>query len=492
MLKFGTGGWRAVIGDEFTKDNISSLAQAIVDYIKNQTQGKEALGFVIGYDRRFLSQKAALWVSEVMAANGLTVYFIQEPAPTPLIMYTIQSYGLEYGIAVTASHNSSEYNGIKLFVGGGKDAPQDITDRIEVSWNGKNREEIRRMEYEEGVRLGHIRIIDPFNSYIDNILNSIELEKIKERRLKILIDPMYGVSRTCLAAVLVSARCQIDVINDRHDPLFGGRLPSPSANTLNKLKDMVVERNYDLGVATDGDADRLGIIDEKGNFIHPNDILVLLYYYMLEYKQIRGSVVRNIATTHLLDRIARDYGQECYEVPVGFKHISSAMEEQQAIIGGESSGGLTINGRIRGKDGIFAAALTAELISVTGKTLSGLLEEIHERYGKLWTEERDYTFSEKRKKELYQLLFEEKRLPAYSKEVKNISYLDGVKIYFENDGWIIVRFSGTEPVLRIFAEMASKEEAYETVKQMEEFLQLNQVNATAQEGAANYEDGRRA
>ncbi|WP_073590613.1 phosphoglucomutase/phosphomannomutase family protein [Anaerocolumna xylanovorans] len=479
MLSFGTGGWRAIIGDEFTRDNISSLAQAIADYIKNQADQREALGFVIGYDRRFLSQKAAVWMSEVMAANGLTVYFIKEVAPTPLIMYTILSSGLEYGIAVTASHNSSDYNGVKLFVDGGKDATQDITDQVEVNWNRLKQKDIKRMEYDEALRLGRIQITDPFNSYIDNILSSIELEKIKERRLKILIDPMYGVSRTCLAAVLVSARCQVDVINDRHDPLFGGRLPSPSANTLNKLKDMVVERNYDLGVATDGDADRLGIVDEKGNFIHPNDILVLLYYYLLEYKKLRGSVVRNIATTHLLDRIAIDHGQVCYEVPVGFKHISSAMEEHQAIIGGESSGGLTINGRIRGKDGIFAAALMAELISVAGKNISGLLEEIHERYGRLWSEERDYSFSEKRKKELYRLLFEEKKLPAYSEPVKHISYLDGVKIYFENDGWIIVRFSGTEPVLRIFSEMESKEEAYEAVKQMEEFLQLNQIKATA-------------
>lgn len=475
MLRFGTGGWRAIIGDEFTRDNIESLAQTIANYINNQADTVKPAGFVIGYDRRFLSQKAAVWMSEIIAANGLNVYLINEVAPTPLIMYTIDSYGLTYGLAVTASHNSSDYNGVKFFVDGGKDAPQEITDQIEAEWNRLMPDEIKRVEYEAAKSLGKIQIIDPFNNYIDNILGSIELEKIKERRLKVLIDPMHGVSRTCLAAVLVSARCQVDVINDRHDPLFGGRLPSPSANTLNKLKDMVVERGYDLGIATDGDADRLGIIDELGNFIHPNDILVLLYYYLLEYKQIKGSVVRNIATTHLLDRIAADYGQACYEVPVGFKHISSAMEEYQAIIGGESSGGLTINGRIRGKDGIFAAALMTELISVTGKNLSGLLEEIHNRYGQLWSEERDYSFSERRKIELYRILFEEKKLPAYLEPVKHISYLDGVKVYFENDGWIIARFSGTEPVLRIFAEMESKEEAIQVVEQMETFLELNQV-----------------
>lgn len=475
MLKFGTGGWRAIIGDEFTRDNVTLLAQAIALYIKEESAGmKETIGFVIGYDRRFLSQKAAVWVSEVIAANGIIVYLINDIAPTPLIMYTVDALHLEYGIAVTASHNSYDYNGIKFFCGGGKDAAKEITDQIEQYLEGLGQEDIRKINYEDALNSEKINLIDPFNHYIDNILESIDVEKIKERRLKVLVDPMYGVARTCIQTVLVSARCNMDVINDRHDPLFGGRLPAPNAHTLNKLKDMVVERNYDLGIATDGDADRLGIIDEKGNFIHPNDILVLLYYYLLEYKKIKGSVVRNVATTHLLDRIAADHGETCYEVPVGFKHISSGMEEHKAIIGGESSGGLTINGRIRGKDGIFAAGLMVELISVTKKSLSELLEEIHQRYGKLWMEERDYSFNEEKKKELFHTLFVEKRLPVYSQPIKRISYEDGMKIYFENDGWIIVRFSGTEPVLRIYAEMESVDQVCQVAQKMEDFLHLKQ------------------
>jgi phosphomannomutase len=265
----------------------------------------------------------------------------------------------------------------------------------------------------------------------------------------------------------------MDVINDRHDPLFGGRLPSPSDQTLNKLKDMVVERNYDLGIATDGDADRLGIIDEKGTFIHPNDILVLLYYYLLEYKRLKGGVVRNIATTHLLDRIAADHGETCYEVPVGFKHISKGMEEKQAIIGGESSGGLTINGRIRGKDGIFAAALIVEMISITGKSLAEMLGEIHDQYGKPCMEEKNYTFTKEKMKELQDQLFVRRKLPQYNYKVSRVSYEDGMKIYFENDGWIITRFSGTEPLLRIYAEMETAEQAKQIISQMEEFLQLS-------------------
>ncbi|MFV0343568.1 MAG: phosphoglucomutase/phosphomannomutase family protein [Anaerocolumna sp.] len=473
MIKFGTGGWRAIIGEEFTKENVTLLAQGIASYVKSQVEEeKDEVGFIVGYDRRFLSERAAMWICEVMAANEITVYLIQDIAPTPLIMYTVDSMKLKYGIAVTASHNSFDYNGIKLFAGGGRDATLEITEEIEKIVNGLTLNNMKEMEFEEGVLNGKIKRIDPFNDYIDNILQDIDVSKIKERRLKVLLDPMYGVAKTCLQTVLISARCSMDVINDRHDPLFGGKLPSPSDKTLNKLRDMVVDRKYDLGIATDGDADRLGIIDEKGNFIHPNDILVLLYYYLLEYKGMKGGVVRNIATTHLLDRIAIDYGEECYEVPVGFKHISQGMETHGAIIGGESSGGLTINGRIRGKDGIYSASLIVELLCVSNKRLSELLEEIHNKYGKMYMEERNYTFSQKKKEELYYLLFVEKKLPNYELPITKVSYEDGMKIYFENDGWIIARFSGTEPVLRIFAEMGSSVEVSKIADEMEQFLKL--------------------
>lgn len=492
MIKFGTGGWRAIIGEEFTKDNITLLAQGIALYVKNQVEEekdeeeigekeKAGVGFIVGYDRRFLSKRAAIWISEVLAANEITVYLIQDIAPTPLIMYTVDDMKLKYGIAVTASHNSYDYNGIKLFAGGGRDASLEITEEIEKIVNALTLKDRKEMDFKEGINLGKIKEIDPFNDYIDNILQDINLSKIKERRLKVLLDPMYGVAKTCLQTVLISARCSMDVINDRHDPLFGGRLPSPSAETLNKLRDMVVDRKYDLGIATDGDADRLGIIDEKGSFIHPNDILVLLYYYLLEYKGIKGCVVRNIATTHLLDRIAKDYGEVCYEVPVGFKHISQGMEEHGAIIGGESSGGLTINGRIRGKDGIYAASLIVELVCVTNKRLSELLSEIHNKYGKMYMEERNYTFSQKKKEELYHLLFVEKKLPSYKQPIEKISYEDGMKIYFENDGWIIARFSGTEPVLRIYAEMESDLEVSKITDKMETFLNLRRKGGSCEE-----------
>ncbi|MCR5755329.1 MAG: phosphoglucomutase/phosphomannomutase family protein [Acetatifactor sp.] len=475
MIKFGTGGWRAIIGDDFIHSNINLLAQAAAMYMRERTasaDGAKELGMVIGYDRRFLSRKAAIWISEVMAANGITVFFVDEIAPTPLIMFAVRKLQLFYGMTITASHNPSDYNGVKIFTNGGKDANREETDRIEEIIAQLTESDVHQIDFEEALQSGRVKLLDPFNDYIDNILANIDLEKVKDRRLKVLLDPMHGVAKTCMQTVLVSARCELDIINDRVDPLFGGKLPAPSSQTLRKLSDMVVERGYDIGIATDGDADRLGIIDERGRFIHPNDILVLLYYYLLEYKKEKGAVVRNIATTHLLDRIAKDHGEKCIEVPVGFKYISSGMEAEDALIGGESSGGLTIRGHIQGKDGIFAASLMIELMSVTHKSLSQLLEEIYERYGVLKMMERNYSFDQDTKARLYKKLFEEKQLPDYHQPIQKISYEDGLKIYFENDGWIIARFSGTEPVLRVFAEMESEEKAEQIIKQMEDFLGL--------------------
>ncbi|MBQ2743175.1 MAG: phosphoglucomutase/phosphomannomutase family protein, partial [Oscillospiraceae bacterium] len=295
-------------------------------------------------------------------------------------------------------------------------------------------------------------------------------DAIRAKNMRVLLDPMFGVSKTALSTVLMTARCDVDTINERHDTLFGGRLPSPSAHTLAKLSNMVVEEGYDLGIGTDGDADRIGIIDENGKFVHPNEIMMLLYYYLLKYKGWRGDVVRNVATTCILDRIADDFGQKCHEVPVGFKHISGMMEKTDALIGGESSGGLTIRGHIKGKDGIFASSLLVEMICTTGKHLSDLLAEIYEKYGYMQMMEFDTKFSVEKKEEMRRVLYEEEALPEFDVEIASVSRADGVKVTFENGGWIIARFSGTEPLIRIFCEMESKEHADKMIATMREFL----------------------
>lgn len=467
MIKFGTGGWRAIIGDEFTRENICLLAQGLAD--KMIQENETANGIVLGFDRRFLSDNAAIWVAEVFAGNGITVHFINRFAPTPLIMFTVKTLDTAYGMAVTASHNPAAYNGIKVFTRGGRDASAEATAELEAFTQKATT--VNRMDYAEAVASGRILEIDPMNEYVDAILAMIDTAAIRKANLRVLIDPMFGVSKKALQTVLISSRCEVDLINERHDVLFGGRMPSPARDTLRVLRYDVTEQGYDMGIGTDGDADRIGIIDDNGHFIHPNEILLLLYYYLLKYKGWKGPVVRNLATTQLLDRIAADFGQVCYEVPVGFKHISSKMEETGALIGGESSGGLTIRGHILGKDGVFAAALLVELVAVTGKPLSSLLDEIYGKYGSAYMTEEGFSFTQAKKDALQKLLFVDKKLPEFPALTQKVSYADGLKVYFSN-GWIIARFSGTEPLIRLFCEMPTKEEAEAVAGAMKDFLEL--------------------
>lgn len=470
MIKFGTGGWRAVIGDEFTKENIQILARAMAD--KMRAEGVADKGIVIGYDRRFLSKEAMQWAGQVFAQEGITAYLINKSAPTPLVMFYVMKHEFAYGMMITASHNPAIYNGIKVFTKGGRDADEKQTAEIEDYIKDVSDIPPAEMEYDVAVSKGLIKEIYPLNEYLDNIITAVDMQKIKDANLKVALDPMYGVSETSLKTILLTARCDVDTIHERHDTLFGGKLPSPSAATLRALQTHVIEQKCDIGIATDGDADRIGVIDDTGRFLHPNDILVLLYYYLVKYKGWKGPVVRNICTTHRLDRMAEELGEKCYEVPVGFKHISAKMYATDAVIGGESSGGLTVRGHIKGKDGIYAAALLIEMLAVTGKKMSQIAEEIEERYGKIFMEERDYKFNQEKKDRIRKILLEEKKLPQIPYEIDHVSYLDGCKVYFANGGWVTARFSGTEPLLRIFCEMPEDEAAKKVCRIFEEFLGL--------------------
>ena len=475
MIKFGTGGWRAVIGDEFTRENIQKLAKAMA--FKMKAEGVDKEGLVIGYDRRFLSKETVYWTCEVMAAEGIKVWFVNRSSPTPLIMYYVMKHDYPYGMMVTASHNPSLYNGIKVFTRGGRDANEEQTKDIEkylkkvedfVAEGGS----IERADYDQAVADGMVIEFNPLNEYLDNIIERIDMEAIKHSGLFVAVDPMFGVSLTSLNTILAIARCDMDFIHTEHDTLFGRKLPAPTEHTLKELQGYVAEHGCDLGIATDGDADRLGVIDDEGKYLHPNDILVLLYYYLIRYKGWKGPVVRNIATTHMLDKVANAFGESCHEVPVGFKHISSKMQETGAIIGGESSGGLTVKGHINGKDGIYAAMLLVEMIAVSGKKLSEIMEDIYAEFGKLEMEERDYKFTQERKEAIYKMLMGDRKLPDMPYEVEKVSYLDGCKVYFKNGGWIIARFSGTEPLLRIFCEMENIKQAKALCDIYEEFLGL--------------------
>ncbi len=459
-----------MIGDGFTRQNIQLLAKAVSIKMKKENVADE--GIVIGYDRRFLSKEAVKWACEVFAAEGIHCWFVNRSSPTPLVMYYVEKHRLHYGMMVTASHNPAIYNGFKVFTYGGQDANEEQTREIEeyAAW-AETLGEIGRIDYEKAKANGLVTEFNPLNEYLDNIIANINMKAIRERGLHVVLDPMYGVSQTSMKTILSTARCEIDLIHESHDTLFGRRMPAPSKNSLTELCTYVTEMECDLGIATDGDADRLGVVDDEGRYLTANDILRLLYYYLLKYKGWRGPAVRNVATTHMLDRMAESFGEVCYEVPVGFKYVSAKMQETGAIIGGESSGGLTVRGHINGKDGIYAASLLVEMIAVTGKKLSELAREIEDEYGAAWMEERSYKFSAERKTELMKLLFEDRLIPDFGIAVEKVSYLDGCKVYFRNGGWIIARFSGTEPLLRIFCEMSEDAERYCDI--FAEFLGLN-------------------
>ncbi|MDD3403558.1 MAG: phosphoglucomutase/phosphomannomutase family protein [Hespellia sp.] len=474
MIKFGTGGWRAIIGDEFTKANIQILAKAMAKKMKNE--GVWEQGIVIGYDRRFLSKETIYWTCEVLAAEGIKTWFINRSVPTPLVMFYVMKHNFPYGMMVTASHNPAIYNGIKVFTEGGRDADeiqtQDIENYVREVETEIQTQPIVTVEYQKALDAGLVVEFNPLNEYLDNIIEHVDMQKIRDSGLHVALDPMYGVSQTSLKTILLTARCDVDLINERHDTLFGGRLPAPNHSTLRALQTYVLDYRCDIGLATDGDADRIGVIDNQGRFLHPNDILVVLYYYLIKYKGWKGPVVRNVATTHMLDRVAEHFGESCYEVPVGFKYISAKMKQTGAILGGESSGGLTVRGHINGKDGVYAAMLLVEMLAVTGMSLSEIWTKIVSEYGQLHMEEREYAFTQQKKQEIYHQIMEEKLLPEMKLPIAKVSYLDGCKVYFENGSWIIVRFSGTEPLLRIFCEMPDMQDAANLCKVFEQFLNL--------------------
>ncbi len=470
MVKFGTGGWRAIIGDEFTKANIQLLAKAMCNKMKKEGVADKPM--VLGYDRRFLAKEAMQWIAQVFAAEGIESLLVNKSSPTPLIMFYVMRHELPYGMMVTASHNPAIYNGIKVFTAGGRDADEEQTEDIERYIAEVDTANIAEMDYVEGKEKGLIQEIYPLNEYLDNIIEAVDMEAIRNAGLRVALDPMYGVSETSLKTILLTARCDVFTIHDRHDTLFGGKLPAPNEDTLRSLQNSVIDKGCDIGIATDGDADRIGIIDDKGGFLHPNDILVILYYYLVKYKGWNGAVVRNLATTHMLDKVAERFGEKSYEVPVGFKHISAKMTETDAVIGGESSGGLTVRGHISGKDGVYAAILLVEMIAKTGKKLSEIYSEIQAECGVIHMEEKDYKFTQEKKNQMIKVLMEEQKIPELPFEIDRVSYMDGSKVYFSNGGWVIARFSGTEPLLRIFCEMPEASEARQVVRIYEDFLNI--------------------
>jgi phosphomannomutase/CTP:molybdopterin cytidylyltransferase MocA len=468
LIAFGTGGWRALIGEGFTLHNVRRLSQALSNEITRQSLEKR--GVIIGYDRRFLSKQAAEASAEVFAGNDIPAILLTEDAPTPLITYATAIKDSAYGLAFTASHNPPEWNGLKVFHGDGSLLLDHETRQIEEEANALTQNDVIKLELDLALEAGVVEKRDFTNEYVDAVEALIDLDKIRAAGLRVIVDPMYGVGQLTLGTVLTEARCRVTFIHERHNPLFGGRSPAPNAEALRLLSSEMQEGSYDLGLAMDGDADRVAILDERGEYVSINDILLLLYWYLHEIRSERGGVVRNLSTSHMLDRLANQLGEQCYETPVGFKHIVTGMLDHNALLGGESSGGLTIRGHILGKDGIFACALVVEMLAKTGQKVSELLERVYSLTGRLYFVEESLPATPEMRIAVPKRLKEAPSSHIGPYRVTSISHIDGTKLLLENDNWALLRFSGTEPVLRLTVEADTPEKAKELLQWLRQFV----------------------
>lgn len=469
-IKFGTGGWRAIIGEGYTLGNLRRLCQAIAN--EATRQGIDHMGVVIGGDRRFLSRESAEAAAEVFAGNNIPVRLLPDDVPTPLVTFAAPYTESAYGVIITSSHNPPNWNGVKVFRADGSLPLDAETDRYQDEANSLRVEDVVTLDLDLARAAGVIDETPLTDPYIDAIEQIIDWELVRGSDLRVAVDPMYGTSQLTLGTILSDMRVQAEFIHAAHNPLFGGIAPAPDSERLDTLKKMIRSGGgkYDLGMATDGDSDRIGIVDENGEYVTSNELLLLIYWYLHEYKGEKGGVVRNVATTHLLDRLADHFGEEHRECKVGFKHVTAGMQEIDAVLGGESSGGLTVRGWILGKDGIFACALVAEILARTGKSMSELLEMIYGITGRLYSMEESIPATPEMRLEVPRRLESEPLTHIGEYKIVDIVHTDGTKILLENDNWALLRFSGTEPVLRLFVEADTRVKAEELLSWLRGFV----------------------
>ncbi|NLJ24134.1 MAG: phosphoglucomutase/phosphomannomutase family protein [Firmicutes bacterium] len=454
QIKFGTDGWRAIMCDTFTFANVRLVVQAIAKYLLDS--GKAAKGVVVGHDARFLAERFAEEAAKVMIANGIKVYMLPEDAPTPVVAYAVTLWQSAGAVMFTASHNPPEYNGIKYIPEYAGPASTDITAAIERNLSHPTASEAESVDLALAKSQGFLEIIDPRPQYFQHISELVDFDVIRQSGLKIVCDPMYGSGRHYLPDILQAKGCEVETIRGYRDPLFGGGLPEPTAVELAPLADKVRTSGSHLGLATDGDADRFGVIDGGGRYIAPNQVIALLLVHLVEHRGYEGAVVRTVATTHLLDRLAEKYGLEIIETPVGFKYICEKMRSQPVIIGGEESGGLSIGAHIPEKDGILADLLVAEMQAVRRGHLSQVLDQVMAEVGSVYSRRVDLRYPDDKKATLVRDLVTDPPKKVAGRGLAQITDIDGAKLILADGSWFLVRPSGTEPLLRIYIESDSE------------------------------------
>jgi phosphomannomutase len=458
-IHFGTDGWRAVISDSFTFDNLRMVAQAIADAVAseywNKNDDTDSKKVVIGFDTRFLSDRFAGEVARVLAANGFKVLLSQSDAPTPAISYAVKHEKAVAGVMITASHNAPRYNGVKLKGAFGGSALPEQCRRVEIYIND-NEEQARGpnlMDYVKARDAGLIQKFNPLNAYFDHLRTLIRTDIIAENPQRFVVDAMYGSGRGVIKSFLQGTGCEIAEIRGEMNPGFGGVHPEPIAKYLGALASAVSSGMGNFGVVTDGDADRIGAMDERGQFVDPHKIMALSLRYLVEKRGMSGAVVRTVSTTRMIDRLAKRYGMKLYETPVGFNHIADYMMQEDVLIGGEESGGISFKGHIPEGDGPIMGLLLVEMIAESKKSLVELVDDLLEDVGPAHYERVDLRLSRPvAKAEMTEFLTKQAPAEIGGQKVDEISQRDGVKYILADDSWLLIRPSGTEPVLRVYAE----------------------------------------
>jgi len=467
-IHFGTDGWRAVISDTFTFHNLRLLTQAIADAVASESWGNgndqesepDPRRMVVGFDTRFLSDRYAQDVARVLAANGFTVYLSQGDAPTPAISYAVRNLHAIGGVMITASHNAPRYNGVKLKSAYGGSALPEQCREVEVYLNdNENRGRgPNQMDYEKAREENRIIRFNPIIDYGTHLRKLVDFDKIAEGKdVRVVVDSMYGSGRGVIRGLLQGCGVEVHEIRGEMNPGFGGVHPEPIARYLTPLAGAISTGVGNFGLATDGDADRIGAMDERGTFVDPHKIMALAVRHLVEKRHWTGSVVRTVSTTRMVDRLAARYGLPVHETPVGFNHIADYMLKEDVLIGGEESGGISFKGHIPEGDGVLMGLLLIEIVASAGVPLCELVQDLLQEVGPAFYERRDLRLRRPVSKSLMtQKLCEESPAQIGGEAISQISTLDGVKYLLSDESWLLIRPSGTEPVLRVYAEGRSQ------------------------------------
>lgn len=447
-IRFGTSGWRAVIADDFTYANVELATNAICSYLK-RSRAEEVQTLIIGHDSRFMGEKFASVASGIASRKGFKVLLCDGMAPTPAISHAIRSTGAAGGINFTASHNPPEYQGIKFSTPDGAPAMPEVTGEIEAA--------IDKGESVADSSGGTVESFDIKTGYLEDLRSKINLDAIAAAKPKFAYDPLWGTGRGYLDKLLREIGLEVETLHDWRDVTFGGQAPEPGEEHIGELHDTVISKGMTLGLATDGDADRFGVIDRRGEFITPNQLIAILTDYLAESRGWTDGVARSVATSQLVDRVAKERGLKLYETPVGFKYIGELINRDEIILGGEESAGLSIKGHYPEKDGILACLLAAEAVAVRQASLTEQLDELYKRVGKLESGRIGVRLTPEVAAKLKEKLAQEPT-ELGGRKIENINRIDGVKFIFADGSWMLMRPSGTEPMVRIYAESESKQD----------------------------------